>query len=116
MPSFNPIAVENPPPVRNGESSSQEKTIDETCYALLDDLFPRCGGPMWKATVILKLKVLLLPVALTSGHFRSPTLQHRNPRPPSPLNIINPHPRPNHPRSNSKRMVHFPWLSNTFKP
>ena len=36
---------------------ASDKTIDEVCCALLDDLFPRAGGVIWKAPVILQLKV-----------------------------------------------------------
>jgi len=34
-------------------------TIDEVCCDLLDGLFPRAGGTIWKAPIILKFKVRL---------------------------------------------------------
>jgi hypothetical protein len=34
-----------------------EKTIDEVCCDYLDALYPRAGGTIWKAPVILKFKV-----------------------------------------------------------
>lgn len=34
-----------------------DMTVDEICCDLLDGLFPRAGGTIWKAPIILKFKV-----------------------------------------------------------
>ena len=36
---------------------SSTKSIDDSCRALFEALFPRPGDPIWKSSVILKLKV-----------------------------------------------------------
>lgn len=41
-----------------------DKSVDELCCDLLDELFPRAGGTVWKAPIILKFKV----------QFRIPTI------------------------------------------
>lgn len=42
---------------QNSDLPTSGKTIDEICCGFLDDLFPRAGGAIWKASVIFKLKV-----------------------------------------------------------
>jgi len=46
----------------NGRSATfpGDVTIDEVCCDLLDGLFPRAGGTIWKAPIILKFKVPLV--------------------------------------------------------
>ena len=59
----------NPFDKSNGHSAGQnghsvafsgDVTVDEICCDLLDGLFPRAGGTIWKAPVILKFKVPLI--------------------------------------------------------
>ena len=60
LPSSNPFttASSQQSPQRAITSDSlPEKTVDEECCELLDSLFPRGGGAIWKGPVILKFKV-----------------------------------------------------------
>src|SRR5436190_20966682 len=68
LPSFNTVSSTSnhfsPSPL-DMSNLPPEKTVDEVCCELLDSLFPRAGGTIWKGPVILKLKVApLLPPSL----------------------------------------------------
>jgi hypothetical protein len=71
-------------PPGNSASVTSEQATDEVCCELLDALFPRAGGTIWKAPVILKLKVtprvqLTRQDILESQHYNIATfgLHHR---------------------------------------
>ena len=84
-------------------------TIDEVCCDLLDGLFPRAGGTIWKAPVILKFKVLLIASwtggYFGEGYFRVATSTYRNSRFTSQINAVNTDSNANHSRSDMSRFL-----------
>jgi hypothetical protein len=56
--ALSPLNLSNEPSESESLSPALlEKTVDEVACELLDALFPRAGGTIWKAPVILKFKV-----------------------------------------------------------
>ena len=91
-------------------------TVDEVCCDLLDGLFPRAGGTIWKSPIILKFKV---PDSEQNrktkwgvGNFRVSTSAYRNTRSASQINTFNPDFDTDHPRPNMSRFLRSSYPSD----